>query len=51
MNKLLCYSCAAVNGLTRKNRLLDFSAVGALLVLEELDLEPDLNSLEMLGSE
>jgi hypothetical protein len=41
MNKPLCNCYAAVNGQTRKNRLLDFLAVGPLLVLEELDLEPD----------
>jgi hypothetical protein len=41
MNKPLCCCCAAANGQTRKNRLLDFSAVGPLLVVEELELESD----------
>jgi hypothetical protein len=40
MNKFLYYCCAAVDELTRKYRLLEYSAVGMLFLLE-LDLEPD----------
>jgi len=41
VNRFLCYCCVAVNGQTQKKRQLNFLAVGALLALKELDLEPD----------
>jgi hypothetical protein len=40
MNKFLYHCCAAVDGLTQKYRLLDYSADGVPFLLE-LDLELD----------